>query len=165
MRWKRIVCIHSVLNSSAFLLLFSPSVVSNSLWKQESSIPGPPVLHYPLEFAQTHVHRVSDAIQPSHPLLSPSPPALNLSQHQSLFQWISSLHQVAKLLELQLQHWSFHINIQDLFPLGLTGLISLQSKALSGVFSSTTTWKHQFLSAHPSLRSNSHICTWLLEKP
>ena len=60
-----------------------------------------------LELIQTHVHRVSDAIQPSHPLSSPSPPAFNLSQHQRLFQWVSSLHQVAKVLEFQLQHQSF----------------------------------------------------------
>ena len=59
-------------------------------------------------FPQTHVHWVSDAIQPSHPLSPPSPPALNSLQHQSLFQWVSSLHQVAKVLELQLQHQSFH---------------------------------------------------------
>ena len=59
------------------------------------------------EFAQTDVHWVSDAIQPSHPLLSPSPPALNLSQHQGLFQWVGSLNQVAKVLELQVQHQSF----------------------------------------------------------
>ena len=65
------------------------------------------VLHYLLESTQTHVHWVSDAIQPSHPLLSPSPPDLNLSQHQGLFQWVGSLHQVAKVLELQLQHLSF----------------------------------------------------------
>ena len=57
--------------------------------------------------AQTHVHWVSDAIQSSHPLLPPSPPALNLSQHQGLFQWVDSWHQVTKLLELQLQHQSF----------------------------------------------------------
>ena len=62
-----------------------------------------PVLHHLLEFAQTHVHWVSDAIQPSHPLLPPLPPALNLSQHQDLFQWIGSSQQVAKVLELQLQ--------------------------------------------------------------
>ena len=60
------------------------------------------VLHYLLEFAQTHAHWADDAIQPSHLLLSPSPPALHLSQHQGFFQWVSSLHQVAKLLELQL---------------------------------------------------------------
>jgi len=65
-----------------------------------------PVHHQLLEFTQTHVHRVGDAIQPSHPLLSPSPPALNLSQHQSLFKWVSSLRQVAKVLAFQLQHQS-----------------------------------------------------------
>ena len=63
--------------------------------------------HQLLEFTQTCVHRVSDAIQPSQPLLSPSPPAFDLSQHQGLFQGVSSLHQVAKVLELQLQHQSF----------------------------------------------------------
>ena len=65
-----------------------------------------PVLHYLLEFAQTHVHWVNDAIQPSHPLLPPSPPAFNLYQHQGLFQWVSFLYQMAKVLELQLQHQS-----------------------------------------------------------
>ena len=69
--------------------------------------PGLPVHHQLLEFTQTHVRRVSDAIQPSHPLLSPSPPAPNLSQHQGLFQWINSSHGVAKVLEFQPQHQSF----------------------------------------------------------
>ena len=68
----------------------------------DCSIPRFPVLHQLPEFAQTHVHWINDAIQPSHPLLPASPPALNLSQHQALFQWISSSHQVAKVLELQL---------------------------------------------------------------
>ena len=67
------------------------------------SMPGFPVLHYLPEFAQTHVHWVSDAIQPSHPLSPNSPPAFNLAQHQHLFPWVSSLHQVAKILEFQLQ--------------------------------------------------------------
>ena len=71
------------------------------------STPGLPVHHQLPEFTQIHVHRVRDAIQPSHPLSSPSPPAPNPSPHQSLFQWISSLHQVAKVLEFQLQHQSF----------------------------------------------------------
>ena len=71
------------------------------------STPGLPVHHQLLEFTQTHVHQVGDAIQPSHPLSPPSPPALNLSQHWSLFQRVSSLHQVAKVLEFQLQHQSF----------------------------------------------------------
>ena len=71
------------------------------------STPGLPVHHHLPEHAQTHVHRVGDAIQPPHPLPSPSPPALNLSQYQGLFQWVSSSHQVAKVLEFQLQHQSF----------------------------------------------------------
>ena len=71
------------------------------------STPGLPVHHQLLEFSQSHVHQVGDAIQPSHPLSSPSPPALNLSQHQGLFKWVSPSHQVAKVLEFQLQHQSF----------------------------------------------------------
>ena len=71
------------------------------------STPGLPVHHQLLEFTQTHVHRVADAIQPSHPLSSPSPPAPNPSQHQGLFQWVNSLHEVAKVLEFQPQHQSF----------------------------------------------------------
>ena len=71
------------------------------------SMPGLPVHHQLLEFTQTLVHWVGDAIQPSHPLSSPSPPALNLCQHQGLFHWVSSSHQVAKILEFQLQRQSF----------------------------------------------------------
>ena len=71
------------------------------------SMPGLPVHHQLPESTQTHVHWVSDAIQPSHPLLSPSPPAPNLSQHEGLFQWVNSSHEVAKVLEFQLQHQSF----------------------------------------------------------
>ena len=71
------------------------------------SMPGLPVHHLLLEFTQTQVHRIGDAIQPSHPLSSPSPPAFNLSQHQGLFQQVSSSCQVAKVLEFQLQHQSF----------------------------------------------------------
>ena len=102
------------------------------------------VLHQLPELAQTQVFWVSDAIQPSHPLSSPYPPALNLSQYQGLFQWVDSSHQVAKILELELQHQSLLMNIQDWFPLRLTGLISLQSKGLSRVFSNTTVQNHQF---------------------
>ena len=110
------------------------------------------------------VHWVSDAIQPSHPLSSPSPPAFNLSQCQGLFKWVSSLHQMAKALEFQLQHQSFQWILQDWSPLGLTGWISLP-KGLSRVFSNTTVQEHQFFSIRLSLQSNSHIHTWLLEKP
>ena len=73
----------------------------------DCSTPGFPVHHQFPELTQTHVHRVGDAIQPSHPLSFPSPPAFYLSLHQGLFQWVGSSHQVAKLLELQLQHQSF----------------------------------------------------------
>ena len=73
----------------------------------DCSTPGFPVHHQLPELAQTHVHQVDDVTQPSHPLFSSSPPAFNLSQHQGLFKWVSSLHQVAKLLEFQLQHQSF----------------------------------------------------------
>ena len=86
------------------------------------SMPGLPDHHQLLEFTQTYVHWVSDAIQPSHPLSSPSPPAFNLSQHQGLFHWVSSAHQVAKVLEFQLQRQSFQWIIRtDLLQNGLVG--------------------------------------------
>ena len=97
----------------------------------DCSTSGFPVHHQLLEVTQTHVHQVCDAIQPSHPLSSPSPPAFSLSQHQGFFQSVSSSHQVAKVLELQLQHQSF-----QWFPLGWTGWICLLSKGLSRVFMS-----------------------------
>ena len=81
----------------------------------ECSTPGFPVHHQLLELAQSHVHRVGDAIQPSHPLLSPSPPALNLSQHQGLFKWVSSSHQWSK-------YWSFSISPSSEY----SGLISFR---------------------------------------
>ena len=107
----------------------------------DCSIAGFPVLHHLLEFAQIHVYWVSDAIQPFHRLLPPSSLALSLSQHQGLFQWVGSAYKVAKVLELQLQHQSFQMNIQSWFLLGLTGFISLLSKEFSRVFSSTNSSK------------------------
>ena len=86
------------------------------------STPGLPVHHQLPEFTQTHVHQVADAIQPPHPLLSPSLPAPNPSQHQSLFQWVNPSHEVAKVLEFQLQHHSFQRNPRaDLRQNGLVG--------------------------------------------
>ena len=102
---------------------------------------------------------VRDAIQPFYPLSPPSPLALNLSQYQGLFRWVNFSISIGASASVP------PMNIQGWFPLGLTGLISLQSKGILRVFSSTTIWKHQFFSAQPSLWSNSHICTWLLEKP
>ena len=114
----------------------------------ECSMPGFPVLHHFLEFAETHVHWVSNAIQPSHPLSSSSPPAFCLSQHQGLFQWVSSFYQVAKVSALASV---LPMNIQGWFPLGWTGWISRQSKGRSRVFSNTRVQKHQFFGARLSL--------------
>ena len=103
----------------------------------DCSMPGFPILHLLPEFAEMHVHWVGDAIQPSHPLLPPSPPALTPSQHQRLFQWVGSLNQVAKELELQLQYQSFQWIFRAYF-FRITYLNSLLSKGLSRVFFSTT---------------------------
>ena len=104
-------------HSSGQLSLLTVCVLSSQLFKSLShvrlcdsmncSMPGFSVHYYLPELAQTHVHWVSDAIQPSHPLSPPPPLALSFSQHQGLFQWVGSLKQVAKLLELQLQYQSF----------------------------------------------------------
>ena len=120
----------------------------------DRSTPGLPVHHQLPEFAQTHVHRVSDALQPSHPLSSPSPPAFNLSQHQGLFQWVSSLHQVAKVLEFQLQHQSFQRNLRAGSPRDsqesspTPQFKSINSLALSFLYSLTLTSIHDHRKNH-----------------
>ena len=122
--------------------------------------PGFPVLHHLLEFAKTHVHWVGDAIQPSHPLLPPSLHELTLSQHQGLFQWVSSSQQVKAFTEGQSTGASpsasvLLMNIQNRFPFRI-GLISLLFKGLSRVFCSTTVRNHRFFSTQPSFWSNFH---------
>ena len=110
------VCVQS--NETPVECLFS-SVAQSCLTlcdPIDCSMPGFPVHHQLPKLAQTHVYRVGDSIQPSHPLSSLSPPAFNLSQHQGLFQWISSSHQVARLLDLQLQHQSFQWIFRTDFP-------------------------------------------------
>ena len=127
------------------------------------STPGLPVHHQLPELTQTHVHRVSDFIQPSHPLSSPLllptiPPSIRVFSNESTLRmrWPKYLS------------FSFSISPSNEHPglisLGWNGWISLQSKGLSTVFSNTTVQKHQFFSAQPSSQSNSHIHTWLLEK-
>ena len=118
------------------------------------SVPSFPVPRYLPEFAQTHVHWVSDATQPSHPLSSPSPLTLSLSQHQGLFQWVSSSHRVPKVLEFQIQHWIFQWifrvdfliktgwscsprDLQESFP--VTQLECIKSSVLSILYVSTLT--------------------------
>ena len=136
------------------------------LWdSMNRSTPGLPVLHQLPESTQIHVHWVGDVIQPSHSLSSPSPPALNLSQHQGLLQWVRSSHEVAKVLEFQLQYQSFQRTPRTGSHLGWTDWISWQSKGLSRFISNTTVQKHQFFSVQLSLWSNSHMHTWPLEKP
>ena len=130
---KRIKSFTYFKTSLRILLLFTQScpTLCDSM---DCSPPGFPLLHHLPEFAETHVHWVRDAIQPSHPLSSPSPPTFNLSQHQGLFQWVSSLHQVAKVLGVSALALFLLMSIQCWFPLELTDLISLQSKRLSRVF-------------------------------
>ena len=130
--------------------------------------PGFPVHHQLPKIAQTHVHWVGDAIQPSHPLLPPYPPSIQPSIqprsrvfcNESLLRirWLQSIaaSTSASVLPMNSQGW---------FPLVLTGLISLQSKGLSRVCSNTTIQKHQFFSVQLSSQFNSHIHTWPLEKP
>ena len=127
----------------------------------DCSMPGFPVLHYVAEFAQTHVHWVSDAIQTLSSSVVPfsfCPQSLPASESFPMSRLFASFDQsiVASTIV-------FPMNIQSWFPLALTGLISLLFKGLSRVFSSTTIWKHPFFSAR--LQSNSHSCTGLLEKP
>ena len=125
---------------------------------EDCSTPGFPVLHYLLEFAQTHAHWISGAIL-CHPLLLlPSIfPSIRVFSNESVLRirWLK-FWASASVLPINLQGW---------FLLGLTSLISLLSKELSKVFSSTTIWKHQFFGVLPSLWYKSHIHTWLLEKP
>ena len=127
------------------------------------STPGLPVRHQLPEFTETHVHRVSDAIQPSHPLSSPSLLAPNPSQQSFPMNQLftsggqsTGVSSLASFLPKKSQGWS---------PSEWNGWISLQSKGLSRVFSNTTVQKHQFFGAQPSSQSNSHIHTWPQEKP
>ena len=150
--------------SSGFFLQFSCSVVSDSLWPHELQHARPfcPSL---TPRTQTHVHWISDAIQPSHPLLSPSPPALNLSQHQGLFQWVSSSHQVAKVLEFQLQHQSYQWTPRtDLLGVDWLDLLAVQGtlKSLPQHHSSKASilWSSAFFTvqlSHPYMTTGKTI--------
>ena len=118
----------------------------------DCSTPGFPILHHLPEFAQTHVHRVNDGIQPSHPLSPPSPPALNLYKHQSLFLWVSCLHH--KVLELQLQHQSF----QWIFRLISFRIDWLDLLAVQGTLKSLPEFAQ--IHVHPVMLSN-HILVYI----
>ena len=116
-----------------------------------------PVQYQLPELAQIHVHGVSDAIPPSHPLSFPSPPAFNLSQPQDLFPMSQFFPSGGQSIGASASASVLPLNIQDWFPLGLIGLISLLSKGLSSIFSNTTVQKQQFFGAQASLWSTFHI--------
>ena len=164
--------------SKYMLHTYNPTAGIDSVWfnsvtqsrltlcdSMDHSTPGLPVHHQLPEFTQTHVHWVGAAIQPSHPLSSPSPPALNLSQHQGLFKWVSSSHEVAKLLEFQLQNQSFQRTPRtDLLQDGLAGspcsprdsqessptpqFKSINSSVLSFLYTPTFTSIHDYWKNH-----------------
>ena len=137
------------------------------------STPGLPVHHQLPEFTQTHIHRVSDGIQPSHPLLSPSPPAPNPSQHQSLVQWVNSSHEVAKVLEFQLQYHSFQRTPRtDLLQNGLVGspCTPRDSQESSPQFKNINSlalclpYGPALTSIHDYWKDHSHDCTDLCQQ-
>ena len=129
------------------------------------STPGLPVHHQLLEFTPTYVHQVGDAIQPSHPLLSPSPSRLQSFPASGSFPMSQFFASGGQSIGASALAPVLPTNIQDWSPLGWTGWIPLQSKGLSRVFSNTTVQKHQFFGAQLTLWSNSHIDTWPLDTP
>ena len=157
-KYLHFICLYSVQFSSvaqSCLTLCDP---------MDYSMPGLPVHHQLPEFTQIHVHWVSDTIQPFHPVIT-------FSSHLQSFPAPGSF-QMSQLFALSSQSIGisastsdFPMSTQDWSPLGWTGWISLQSKGLSRVFSNTTVQKHQFFRSQLSSQSNSHIHTWLLEKP
>ena len=102
--WLKQLSMHTKMNQFSLVTQSCPTLCD----PMNRNTPGLPVHHQLPEFIQTHVHWSGDAIQPSHAWLSHSPPVFNLSQHQGLFKWVSSSHQVAKLLKFKLQHQSFY---------------------------------------------------------
>ena len=148
-------------NSHYFLFLFSCSVTSDSLQPIDCSTPGFTVHCQLPELAQSHAHWVSHAIQTSHLLLSPSPPAFNLSSMRAFSNKLVLPSGIGVSASVSV----ISMDIQDWFPSEWTDWISLQSKGLSRVFSNTTVQKHQFFGTQPSSQSNSHIHTWPQEKP
>ena len=144
------LCIFGRVEEGCFLCIKNVSAQNNSCCcsvsqpyptlcdPMDCSTPDFPILHHLPELAQTHVHWVSDAIQSSHLLLSPSPITFYLSQHRDLSQWLGASLQVAKVNGASASSSVLSMNIQGWFPLGLTGLISLLPKGLSRVFSNTT---------------------------
>ena len=162
--WYQFICHGQIRRFSSFQFSSVAQSCPTLCDTMNCSTPGLPVHHELPEFTQTHVHRVSDATQPSLPLSSPSPHAPNPFQPESFpmsqrFMWggqSTGVSASASFPPKKSQGWS---------PSEWTGWISLQSKGLSRVLSNTTVQKHQFFGAQPSSQSNSYIHTWPLEKP
>ena len=155
---------HTWAKSNDFCCSFSKSCPTNSLWPMNCSTPDSSVLSFIVSW--NFLKLMFESVMPSNHIIlyhSPSPLAFNLSQHQGLFHWVlfasggQSIGASASASVLSM-------NIQDWFPLGLTGLIFLQSKGFSRVFSNTTVQTYKFFSTQLSLQFSSHIHTWLLEK-
>ena len=141
----------SVKSNIVSVTQFSHSVVSDSATPWTTACQATLSITNSQESTQTHVHWVGDAIQPSHPLSSPSPPALNLSQHQDLFKWVQLFTSGGQSTGVSASASVLPMNTQDWFPLGWTGWISLQSKELSRIFYNTTVQNHQFFGTQLSL--------------
>ena len=154
--------------SREFLAQFSSRKLLSHVWlfvnNMDCSTPGFPVYHQLLELTQTHVHWDGDAIQPSHPVV-PFSSCLQTFQASGSFPMSQFFASGGQSIGVSASPSVPPMNIQDWFPLGWTGWISLKSKGLSRVLSNTTDQKHQYFSAQLSSQSNSHIHTWPLEKP
>ena len=134
-----------------------------TLWDtMDCSTPGFPVHHQLPELAQIHVHWIGDAIQPSHPVLSSPPPSLNLSQHQGLFQWVCSSHQLARVLEHQHQFFQWIFKVDFLYDWQVWSHCSPRDSQESSPMSQ---FKSFSSSVFRFLSGPTHIHTWLLEKP
>ena len=145
--------------------LLSHLLLSDSFHPMDCSTPDLPVPQHLPEFAQVRVHCISDAIQPSHPLTLSSPSPLNISSIRDFFPTSCLFASDDQNTGASASASVLPVNIQGWSPLRLIGLIFLLSKGLSGVFSSTTVWSHQFFGILPSLWSSSHNCMWPLGIP
>ena len=140
-----------------YICCCSVAVVSDSLWPHELQHARLPVLHHLPELAQTHVHWVSDAIQPISSSVIPFFSCLQSFPASGAFPMSQLFASGGQSIEASVAASVFPMNIQNWFPLGLTSLFSLHSKGLSRVFSISTVQRHQFFSTQPSLWSNSHV--------
>ena len=152
---------NKTINTIVVFQFYSPVWFFVTLWTAAHQA----LLSLTMSWSLTKLMFIAMMMPSSHLILTPSSSVLNLYQHQGIFRWVSCLHQMTKILDFQLQHQSFLWVFRVDFPLSLIGLISLLSKGLSGVFSSTIVQRRQFFGAPPSLPSSSHNHKWSLRRP